>query len=55
MAALNHDGISVDWSANSVSDEPACSNRAQNSTEKKISTSATSMRLRSAPFSLKRV
>ena len=45
-------GIWVDWSANRVSEEPACSNRAQNRTEKKISTSATSMRVRSAPFSL---
>ena len=52
MGALNHDGMDVDWSANRVSDEPACSNRAQNRTEKKIRVRATSMRLRSTPFSL---
>ncbi|MNC61157.1 hypothetical protein D3C75_1110820 [compost metagenome] len=54
MGALNQVGMAVDWSANRVSDEPACSNRAQNRTEKKIRVRATSMRVRSEPRSLNR-
>jgi hypothetical protein len=49
-AALNQPGISVDWSANRVKDEPACSNRVQNRTENMVRMIAASIFQRSSPL-----